>query len=123
MAGNVCNQMKKEALFRPKPSPELVQELQMLDEGNVAAFVKQQIHRVLVFLVILQHLHGVQHFQKGRKILLLHRGFIMQIGDQGSEQKTFAFLPERVPTAAFTLGVGHKRGYEFQNVLFAVDVG
>ncbi|WP_204987025.1 hypothetical protein, partial [Bacteroides uniformis] len=22
MAGNVCNQMKKEALFRPKPSPE-----------------------------------------------------------------------------------------------------
>ena len=23
MAGNVCNQMKKEALFRPKPSPEL----------------------------------------------------------------------------------------------------
>ncbi|MHA0485653.1 DUF2773 domain-containing bactofilin [Escherichia coli] len=35
MAGNVCNQMKKEALFRPKPSPELVQELQMLDEGQL----------------------------------------------------------------------------------------
>ena len=43
MAGNVCNQMKKEALFRPKPSPELVQELQMLDEGNVAAFEGRDI--------------------------------------------------------------------------------
>ncbi|STI86305.1 protein involved in detoxification of methylglyoxal [Escherichia coli] len=41
--GNVCNQMKKEALFRPKPSPELVQELQMLDEGNVAAFEGRDI--------------------------------------------------------------------------------
>ena len=26
-------------------------------------FLKQQVHRVLVFLVVLQHLHGVQHFQ------------------------------------------------------------
>lgn len=43
MAGNVCNQMKKEALFRPKLSPELVQELQMLDEGNVAAFEGRDI--------------------------------------------------------------------------------
>ena len=43
MAGNVCNQMKKEALFRTKPSPELVQELQMLDEGNVAAFEGRDI--------------------------------------------------------------------------------
>ncbi|MGS2958399.1 DUF2773 domain-containing protein [Escherichia coli] len=43
MAGNVCNQMKKEALFRPKPSPELVQELQMLDEGKVAAFEGRDI--------------------------------------------------------------------------------
>ncbi|MGC8088450.1 DUF2773 domain-containing bactofilin, partial [Escherichia coli] len=43
IAGNVCNQMKKEALFRPKPSPELVQELQMLDEGKVAAFEGRDI--------------------------------------------------------------------------------
>lgn len=43
MAGNVCNLMKKEALFRPKPSPELVQELQMLDEGKVAAFEGRDI--------------------------------------------------------------------------------
>ncbi|HBB3117777.1 TPA: DUF2773 domain-containing bactofilin [Escherichia coli] len=33
----------KKALFRPKPSPELVQELQMLDEGNVAAFEGRDI--------------------------------------------------------------------------------
>ena len=25
-------------------------------------FFKQQVHRILVFLVILQHLHGVEHF-------------------------------------------------------------
>ena len=25
-------------------------------------FFKQQIHRVLIFLVILQNLHGVEHF-------------------------------------------------------------
>ena len=37
-------------------------------------FFKQQIHRVLVFLVVLQHLHGVQHFQQGGEVLLLDRG-------------------------------------------------
>jgi len=25
-------------------------------------FLKQQVHRILVFLVVLQHLHGVEHF-------------------------------------------------------------
>ena len=29
----------------------------------------------------IKNLHGVQHFQQGSKILFLHRGFIMQIGD------------------------------------------
>jgi len=84
--------------------------------------LKEQINRVLVFLVILQYLHGVEHFQQGGKVLLLHRGFIMQIGDQSGEQKTLAFLPEGVPAAAFALGVGHKGSDQFQNVFFAVDV-
>lgn len=43
MAGNVCNQMEKGALFRPNLSPELAQELQMLDEGKVAAFEGRDI--------------------------------------------------------------------------------
>jgi len=86
-------------------------------------FFKQQIHRVLIFLVILQHLHGVQHFQQGSKVLLLHRGFIVQIGDQGGEQKTLRFFPEWVPAGPFTLGVGHQGRNKFQNVLFAVDIG
>ena len=47
----------------------------------------------------------------------------MQISNQGGEQKTLAFLPEWVPAAAFTLGVGHQGCDQFQNVLFAVDVG
>ena len=86
-------------------------------------FFKQQIHWVLVFLVVLQHLHGVKHFQQGGEILLLHRGFIMQIGDQSGQQKPLAFLPEGVSTGPFTLGVGHQRCHQLQNVLFAVDVG
>ena len=40
-------------------------------------FFKQQIHRILIFLVILQHLHGVQHFQQSSEVLLLDRSFIM----------------------------------------------
>ena len=47
----------------------------------------------------------------------------MQIGDQGGEQKTLRFFPEWVPTGPFTLGVGHQGRDQFQNVLFAVDIG
>ena len=47
----------------------------------------------------------------------------MQIGDQGSEQKTFAFLPKWVPTGPFAFGVGHQGCDQFENVLFAVDIG
>ena len=86
-------------------------------------FLKQQIHRILVFLIVLQHLHGVQHFQQGGEILLLHRGFIMQIGNQGSQKQSFGFFPERVSTGPFALGVGHQGRDQFQNVLFAVDIG
>ena len=60
-------------------------------------FFKQQIHRVLVFFIVLQHLHGVQHLQQSSEVLLLHRGFIVQIGNQGGEQKTLRFFPEWVP--------------------------
>ena len=47
----------------------------------------------------------------------------MQISDQGSEQKTLRFFPEWVSTGPFTLGVGHQGRNQFQNVLFAVDIG
>ena len=47
----------------------------------------------------------------------------MQIGDQGGEQKTLRFFPEWVPAGPFTLGVGHQGRDQFQNVLFAVDIG
>ena len=83
---------------------------------------KEQINRVLVFLIVLQHLHSIEHFQQGRKILFLYWGFIMQIGDKRSQQKTFRFFPERVAASPLTLGVGHKRCNQFQNVLFTVDV-
>ena len=47
----------------------------------------------------------------------------MQISDQGSKQKTFAFLPKWIAAAAFSLRVGHQGCDQFQNVLFAVDIG
>ena len=42
-------------------------------------FLKQQIHRVLIFLIVLQHLHGVEHFKQGSKVLFLYRGFIIVV--------------------------------------------
>ena len=47
----------------------------------------------------------------------------MQIGNQGGEQKTLRFFPEWVPAGPFPLGVGHQGCDQFQNVLFAVDIG
>jgi len=47
----------------------------------------------------------------------------MQISDQGSKQKTLRFLPKWVPAGPFTLGVGHQSRDQFQNILFAVDIG
>ena len=47
----------------------------------------------------------------------------MQIGDQGGEQKTFAFLPKWIAAAAFSLRVGHQGRDQFQNVFFAVNIG
>ena len=47
----------------------------------------------------------------------------MQISDQGGEQKTLAFLPKWIATGPFALGVGHQGRDQFQNVLFAVDIG
>ena len=47
----------------------------------------------------------------------------MQISDQGSKQKTFAFLPKWIAAAAFSLRVGHQGRDQPQNILFAVDIG
>ena len=46
----------------------------------------------------------------------------MQISDQGSKQKTLRFFPEWVSAGPFTLGVGHQRCHQLQNVFFAVDI-
>ena len=43
---------------------------------------KEQINRILIILVVLGHLHGVEHFQQRSKILLLSWGFVVQIGNQ-----------------------------------------
>ena len=55
--------------------------------------------------------------------MLLHRGFVVKVGNQCRQQKPFAFFPERVAAGPFTLGVGHQGRDQFQNILFAVDIG
>ena len=46
----------------------------------------------------------------------------MQIGDKSGKQKTFTFLPKWIAARPLTLGVGHKRCHQLQNVFFAVNV-
>ena len=91
--------------------------------ASFCQFLKQQVHRVLVFLVVLQYLHGIEHFQQSSEVLFLHRGFIMQIRDQCGQKQSFGLFPERVSAGPFALGVGHQGRDQFQNILFAVDIG
>ena len=83
---------------------------------------KEQINRILIILVLLGHLHGVEHFQQRSKILFLSRGFVVQIGNQRGQQKPFRLVPERIAALTFTFGVGHKGRDQLQNILFLVDI-
>ena len=47
----------------------------------------------------------------------------MQIRDQCGQKQSFGLFPERVSAGPFALGVGHQGCDQFQNVLFAVNIG
>ena len=49
--------------------------------------VKEQVNGVLKALVILPHLHRVQHLYQRGKILLIRRGLIVDIANQRRIQK------------------------------------
>ncbi len=84
--------------------------------------LKHQINRILKFLIILPHLHGVDKLNEGGEVLFLHRGLIVDVTDQGAVQKRFRFQPEIIPALALTFGVGNQGGDELQNVLLTVNV-
>ena len=89
----------------------------------LAQILKQQVNGILIGLIIFRDLHGVEHLQQSRKILLFGGGFIVQIGDKRNQQKPLGLVPEGVTALTLTFGVGHQCGHELQNVLFAVDIG
>ena len=51
--------------------------------------VKHQVHRVLELLVVLPDLHRVDELDESGKVLFFHRGFIVDISDEGAIQKRF----------------------------------
>ena len=67
--------------------------------------VKHQVHRVLELLVILPDFHRVDELNEGGKVLFFHRGFIVDIPDEGAVQKCFCLDPEIIPGFALALGV------------------
>lgn len=103
-------------------------EFCILPDGKVIRLfllqiLKHQIHRILEILIVLTDLHGVDKLDQCGKVLLLFRRFIVDISDQSTVKKGLGFVPEGISAFSFALGVGHERGGELQNVLFAVEIG
>ena len=67
--------------------------------------IKHQVHRVLELLVVLPDFHGVDELDECGKVLFFHRGFIMDIPDEGAVQKRFRLDPEIIPGFALALRV------------------
>ena len=86
-------------------------------------FVKEKVHRILECFVILPDLHRVKHFQKGCEVLFFHRRLVVNVADQCGVEELFRLLPERIPAVSLTLGIGHQRGHQLQDILLIVDVG
>ena len=54
--------------------------------------------------------------------MLLLRGFVVDVGDQGGIEQGFGLDPKIVAGFALALRVGDQTGDELQNVLFGVNV-
>ena len=51
--------------------------------------IKHQVYGVLELLVVLPDFHGVDELNECGKVLFFHRGFIVDISDEGAVQKRF----------------------------------
>ena len=76
------------------------------------------------FRVVLAGFRRIYHFKQRREILFGFRGFIPDIANKGAVKKPFRLHPEILPgffPVAF--GVGDNGIYQFQNILFAAEIG
>ena len=80
------------------------------------------IYGVLKILIVLPHLHGVQELDQRGEILLLLRGFIVDVADQRRVEQRFGLQPKIVAGFAVALSVGNEGVHQLQNVLLTVDV-
>ena len=99
----------------------------ILPDGKVprlplCQIVKQIINLVAEVLVVLPHLHLIQHVDQRRKVLPFRQQLVMDVANQGDIQQRFGLDPEIISGFAFTLRVGNQCRDELQNVLFAVNV-
>ena len=56
-------------------------------------FFKHQIDGIFEVLVVLPHLHGVDHFDEGGEVLLLNRRFVVDIPDERRVEQRFRLAP------------------------------
>ena len=62
----------------------------------LSQIVEYLINLVAEVLVVLPHLHGVDHFDEGGEVLLLHRRFVVDIPDERRVEQRFRLAPEVV---------------------------
>lgn len=84
---------------------------------------KHDVDRILELFVILTDLHGIDELDQGSNVLFLHRGFVVDISDQGTVEQRLGLCPEFVTGFTVAFRVGDQRSNELQDVLFAVDIG
>ena len=84
--------------------------------------VKEQVNGVLKALVVLPHLHSVQHLYQCGKILFVGRGLVVDIADQRRIQKRLRLDPEIVTGLSLPFGVGDQGSDNLQNILFRMDI-
>ena len=85
-------------------------------------FFKHQIDGIFEVLVVLPHLHGVNHLDEGGEVLLLHRRFVVDIPDERRVEQRLRLAPEIVAALAVPLRVGDEGRDQLQNVLFRVEI-
>ena len=85
-------------------------------------FLKHQIDGIFEVLVVLPHLHGVDHFDEGGEVLLLNRRFVVDIADERRVEQRLRLAPEIVAALAVPLRVGNEGRDQLQNVLLAVEI-
>ena len=85
---------------------------------------KHEVNGGLKFRVVLAGFRRIYHFKQRRKVFLILRGFVPDVADKGAVKKPFRFHPKIL--AGFfpvAFGVGDNGIYQFQNILFAAQIG